>query len=72
MRGPPSSGMVRVAFLTRMDNPRFSREGETALSPERSLGWPLVAAKEGVLGGTMGSPTPGDDSIVDSVRAAAS
>jgi hypothetical protein len=100
MRGPSSSGTVRVAFFTRMDNPRLSRVGETALSPERSLGWPLVAAKEGVRGGTskprakaaakphvlargdevaspkaastMGSPTPGYDSIVDSVRAAAS
>jgi hypothetical protein len=54
-----------------MDHRHFAREGETALSPKRNLGWPLVAAKEGVRGGTMGSPTFGYDSIVDSVRAAA-
>jgi hypothetical protein len=49
-----------------------AREGETALSPTRTLGRPLLAAKEGVRGGTMGTPTLGYDSIVDSVRAAAS
>jgi hypothetical protein len=55
-----------------METARSAREGETALSPKRNLGWPLVPAKEGVRGGAMGSPTFGYDSIVNSVRAAAS
>jgi hypothetical protein len=61
----------RRAF-PQMDRLTPAREGETALSPKRNLEWPLGAAKEGVHGGTMGSPTFGYDSIVDSVRAAAS
>jgi hypothetical protein len=42
--------------LASMDHQRFSRVGETALSPERTGAWPHIATKEGVHGGTMGSP----------------
>ena len=66
----PAVAIERHAFPW-MDRGSFAREGETALSPKRNFGWPLVAAKDGVRGGTMGSPTLGYDSIVDSVRAAA-
>ena len=65
MRSPSYSKAGRIELLTQMDKPPFAREGETALSPERSLGWPSVTAKEGVRGGTMGSPTQ------DSAQAAA-
>ena len=71
MRGHAYSGAVRTSPFPWMDHRHFAREDETAFSPERRIGWPVAAAKEGVRGGTMGSPTFGYDSIVDSVRAAA-
>jgi hypothetical protein len=40
-----------------MDSRRSARGGETALSPERMRGSSRAAKKEGVRGGTMGSPT---------------
>ena len=65
MRSPSYSKAGRIELLAQMDQSPFAREGETALSPERSLGWPSLAAKEGVRAGTMGPPTQ------DSVQAAA-
>ena len=43
--------------LALMDSRRSAREGETALSPQRKSALAAAAAKEGVSGGTMGSPT---------------
>jgi hypothetical protein len=57
-----------VANSTLMDNPRFARGGETALSPERKRGWRPTTAKKGARGGNMVSPTP---NIVKAVLAAA-
>jgi len=54
--------------LPLMDSPRSARGGETALSPERKSELAPAAAKEGVRGGTMGSPTrTGYRGIVDAV-----
>jgi hypothetical protein len=66
-----SAEAVRFSVIASMDRSPCAREGETALSPKRHLGWKRVGVKEGVRGGTMGSPTRGYDSIVDSVQAAA-
>jgi hypothetical protein len=60
-----------ATLLAPMDSPPSTRGGETAFSPERNSGSPAATAKEGGRGRTMGSPTQGYDSIVDSVRAAA-
>jgi hypothetical protein len=58
--------------LTPMDHVPCARGGETAFSPERRCGSPLAAAKEGVRGGTMGSPTlTGYHNIVRAVEAVA-
>ena len=46
-----------IGAIAPMDSSRHARGGETALSPQRNSEWPLVAAKEGARGGTMGSPT---------------
>jgi hypothetical protein len=48
---------IHEKALALMDRPRWARGGETALSPERKSESPAAAAKEGVRGGTMGSPT---------------
>ena len=77
MRGQAYPEAVRRSSFAWMDHRHFAREGETALSPKRTIGRPVAAAKEGVRGGTMGSPTlnvcrcTGYDSIVASMQAAA-
>ena len=68
---------VYVAPFASMDNPRCERFGETALSPKRNNESPPATAKEGVRGGTTGSPTrnlcrcTGYHNIVKAVLAAA-
>ena len=52
----PQARITEVLFAL-VGSSRAAREGETALSPERNSASPLVTAKEGVRGGTMGSPT---------------
>ena len=52
-----SAEAVRFSVIASMDRSPRAREGETALSPKRHLGCKRVAVKEGVRGGTMGSPT---------------
>jgi hypothetical protein len=59
---------IRELVLALMDSPGWARGGETALSPERKSESPPAAAKEGVRGGTMGSPTStGYRGIVEAV-----
>jgi hypothetical protein len=48
---------IRDLLFALMDTSRSAREGETTLSPKRRNALPPAAAKEGVRGGTMGSPT---------------
>jgi len=59
---------VFAAHSSSVKERRYTRVGETALSPKRRSEWPRVAAKEGARGGTMGSPTV---NIVKAVLAAA-
>src|SRR5688572_20429065 len=69
-RGEGGCGMRMP--LTPTDHVPRARGGETALSPERRCGSPFAAAKEGVRGGAMGSPTlAGYHNIVRAVETAA-
>jgi hypothetical protein len=57
--------------LALMDSPRWARGGETALSPERKRESHSATAKEGVRGGTMGSPTETSEAVCDLAGVAA-
>jgi CO/xanthine dehydrogenase Mo-binding subunit len=55
-----AEAQIHEKVLALMDRPRWARGGETALSPGRKSESPRAGAKEGVRGGTMGSPTSSD------------